>query len=118
MIELCVVATLYPCALQGAFPPPPPPPFLAPTDSLSSGLGVPPARGAAANPQNPCKELPAAAASMNPTMLLHQMHPGVKFASEASQRDKKPYYVLTAEINGKTFTGEGFAMKKAKGSSI
>ncbi|CAL4114972.1 unnamed protein product, partial [Meganyctiphanes norvegica] len=62
----------------------------------------------------PAKQLPDDAEKMHPVMLLHQMRPTVKYSIVTTNQDNKPYYTLTSEIDGQTFTGEGLRVKRAK----
>ncbi|XP_063844628.1 double-stranded RNA-specific editase 1-like isoform X6 [Scylla paramamosain] len=63
---------------------------------------------------NPAKQVPESAASMHPVMVLHQMKPGLQYNINQTTRDNKPFFTVTADIDGKEFSGEGTNVKKAK----
>nr|XP_053643767.1 uncharacterized protein LOC128696512 [Cherax quadricarinatus] len=63
---------------------------------------------------NPAKQVPENAGAMHPVMVLHQMKPGVQYTVSQTMHDSKPFFSVTADIDGKVFTGEGPNVKKAK----
>ncbi|XP_045122118.1 double-stranded RNA-specific editase 1-like isoform X5 [Portunus trituberculatus] len=63
---------------------------------------------------NPAKQVPESAAAMHPVMVLHQMKPGLQYNINQTTRDNKPFFTVTADIDGKEFSGEGTNVKKAK----
>nr|XP_045593770.1 double-stranded RNA-specific editase 1-like isoform X6 [Procambarus clarkii] len=63
---------------------------------------------------NPAKQVPENAAGMHPVMVLHQMKPAVQYSVSQTMRESKPFFTVSAEIDGKEFTGEGPNVKKAK----
>ncbi|KAG0719199.1 Double-stranded RNA-specific editase 1 [Chionoecetes opilio] len=63
---------------------------------------------------NPAKAVPESAAAMHPVMVLHQMKPAVQYNVTQITRENKPFFSVSAEIDGKEFTGEGSNVKKAK----
>ncbi|XP_063854458.1 interleukin enhancer-binding factor 3 homolog isoform X1 [Scylla paramamosain] len=63
---------------------------------------------------NPAKQVPEGAASMHPVMVLHQMKPGLLYNTNQTTRDNKPFFTVTADIDGKEFSGKGTNVKKAK----
>ncbi|XP_045593766.1 double-stranded RNA-specific editase 1 isoform X3 [Procambarus clarkii] len=56
---------------------------------------------------NPAKQVPENAAGMHPVMVLHQMKPAVQYSVSQTMRESKPFFTVSAEIDGKEFTGEG-----------
>nr|XP_053643733.1 double-stranded RNA-specific editase 1-like isoform X4 [Cherax quadricarinatus] len=60
------------------------------------------------------KQIPENAGAMHPVMVLHQMKPGLQYNITRMMRDSKPYFSVSADIDGKEFTGEGPNVKKAK----
>ena len=56
---------------------------------------------------NPAKQVPESAASMHPVMVLHQMKPGLQYNINQTTRDNKPFFTVSADIDGKEFSGEG-----------
>lgn len=56
---------------------------------------------------NPAKQVPESAAAMHPVMVLHQMKPGVQYNITQTNRDNKPFFTVSADIDGKEFCGEG-----------
>merc|ERR1712198_297455 len=64
--------------------------------------------------KNPAKQIPDNAASLHPTMVLHQMKPNVEYVTDKSMRDNKPYFKVSAKIAGRKFSGEGPNMKRVK----
>ncbi|XP_042213651.1 double-stranded RNA-specific editase 1-like isoform X2 [Homarus americanus] len=63
---------------------------------------------------NPAKQVPENAAGMHPVMVLHQMKPGLQYTVSQTMRESKPFFSVTADIDGKEFSGEGPNVKKAK----
>ncbi|XP_063875096.1 interleukin enhancer-binding factor 3 homolog isoform X1 [Scylla paramamosain] len=63
---------------------------------------------------NPAKQVSEGAASMHPVMVLHQMKPGLLYNTNQTTRDNKPFFTVTADIDGKEFSGKGTNVKKAK----
>lgn len=55
----------------------------------------------------PAKAIPESAAAMHPVMVLHQMKPGVQYNVTQGNRDNKPFFTVSADIDGKEFSGEG-----------
>ena len=56
---------------------------------------------------NPAKQVPESAAAMHPVMVLHQMKPGVQYNITQITKDSKPFFTVSADIDGKEFFGEG-----------
>lgn len=88
--------------------------FEAITAHLSGNASGTATVGSPGKVPQPAKQLPEDAQNMHPVMLLHQMRPQVKYNVANSTQDNKPYFILTSEIDGQTFTGEGLRVKKAK----
>ncbi|KAK8728813.1 hypothetical protein OTU49_008949 [Cherax quadricarinatus] len=63
---------------------------------------------------NPAKQVPENAGSMHPVTVLHQMKPGLQYTVNRTIIENKPFFTVTANIDGKMFTGEGPNVKKAK----
>ncbi|XP_069956045.1 double-stranded RNA-specific editase B2-like isoform X4 [Cherax quadricarinatus] len=63
---------------------------------------------------NPAKQVPENAGSMHPVTVLHQMKPGLQYTVNRTMNENKPFFTVTANIDGKDFTGEGPNVKKAK----
>jgi len=87
-------------------------------NALLQHLGAPAAGGVksadAANTMKPAKQVPDAAATMHPTMVLHQMRPNIVYNTNKTTEDNKPYFYVTVDLDGQQFTGEGSNLKKAK----
>ena len=60
----------------------------------------------------PAKSLPENAASIHPSVVLHQMKPNVQYNIEILTRDNLKYFVATAVIDGQEFSGEGIYTQK------
>lgn len=56
---------------------------------------------------NPAKQVPESAAAMHPVMVLHQMKPGLQYNITQTTRESKPFFSVSADIDGKEFIGEG-----------
>ncbi|XP_063856891.1 interleukin enhancer-binding factor 3 homolog isoform X2 [Scylla paramamosain] len=90
--------------------------------SVPTWEAVPPINTPAVDPKstepvkvpNPAKRVPEGAASMHPVMVLHQMKPGLLYNTNKTTRDNKSFFTVTADIDGKEFSGKGTNVKKAK----
>lgn len=93
-------------SLVGATPQPPAPVVEAKVSGTEASMepGYP----------KPAKALPDNAASIHPSVVLHQMKPNVQYNIEILTRDNVKYFVATAIIDGQEFSGEGMKVKKAK----
>ncbi|XP_069979988.1 double-stranded RNA-specific editase 1 isoform X3 [Penaeus vannamei] len=86
--------------------------LLTPADAKEANLALQSTE--ATKVPKPAKQMPENAAAMHPVMVLHQMKPGLQYAVTQATKENKPYFTVSADIDGKPFTGVGHNVKKAK----
>merc|ERR1712179_325553 len=90
----------------------------APTVVYADELAAP-IRAITEHVRKGASKVPADAASMHPVMLLHQMKPGIQYAtSQATGADGMSYFYVSADVDGENLQGRVLVSRKLNSSLL